>query len=175
MKRLLVVGVACGFLHAGPLWAQHDHHDSPYAGQEASEIPSLTDQELADLLAGAGMGMAKPAELNHYPGPKHVLELADDLQLSQEQRDELEEIRSTMLSQAIEIGEQIIEAERILNQRFAHEHIDEDTLEELTGQIAELYGQLRYIHLAAHLTTKATLTADQVAEYDDLRGYASDR
>ena len=32
------------------------------------------------------MGLALAAELNGYPGPSHVLELADKLELSAEQR-----------------------------------------------------------------------------------------
>jgi Spy/CpxP family protein refolding chaperone len=171
--RVMAVGLACWITCAGPLWAQHDHAVSPYAGLESSGIPSLTVQQLEELRSGDGMGMAKPAELNHYPGPKHALDLADELGLSQEQRGQLEEVRAAMLSDAVRIGESIIEAERELNRRFAHGHIDELTLEDLSARTAELYGELRYVHLRAHLATKAILTAEQVVAYDRLRGYAS--
>ena len=50
-------------------------------------MKSLSDQQLSDLRAGRGMGMALPAELNGYPGPVHVLELADALGLTPEQRE----------------------------------------------------------------------------------------
>lgn len=176
--RLLTIGLSstawfAAALFAGPLSAQHDHAESPYAGEQTSEIPSLTLQQLEGLRRGEGMGLAKPAELNHYPGPKHVLELADDLHLSQEQRTQIEEIRSTMAGGAIRIGAQIIQAEATLNRRFSHGHIDETTLEDLVTQIAGLYGKLRFVHLAAHLSTRAILTTDQVATYDRLRGYTS--
>ena len=59
--------------------------ESPYAGQEGRRIKSLSNREIAAYLAGAGMGFAKPAELNHYPGPKHVLELLDEMELTPEQ------------------------------------------------------------------------------------------
>jgi hypothetical protein len=59
---------------------------SPYASQESREIKSLSPQEASDLLAGKGMGFAKAAELNGYPGPAHVLELAAQLQLTPEQK-----------------------------------------------------------------------------------------
>ena len=55
---------------------------SPYAGEELRSIKSLSSQEIDSLKSGQGMGFAKLAELNHYPGPKHVLELADDLGLT---------------------------------------------------------------------------------------------
>ncbi len=171
--RGFAIGFVCVIGCAGTLRAQHEHAASPYAGQEASEIPSLTVEQFEGLRSGDGMGMAKPAELNHYPGPKHVLELADDLGLSQEQRQGIEEARAAMLSDAVRIGASIIEAERTLNQRFAHGHIDEATLEDLTARIATMYGELRYVHLRAHLTKQALLTTEQVAAYDRLRGYAS--
>ena len=54
---------------------------SPYSGQETRDIKALSDDERRRLLEGHGMGMALPAELNRYPGPKHVLELAGELDL----------------------------------------------------------------------------------------------
>jgi len=48
---------------------------SPYAGEELNEIKSLSPVEINDLLQGNGMGFAKAAELNQYPGPRHVLEI----------------------------------------------------------------------------------------------------
>ena len=50
----------------------------PYAGMQARPIKALSEQQVADLAAGRGMGLALAAELNGYPGPSHVLELADD-------------------------------------------------------------------------------------------------
>ena len=59
---------------------------SPYAGMPTRAIKALSDQQIADLRAGRCMGMALPAELNGYPGPAHVLELADKLELTPDQR-----------------------------------------------------------------------------------------
>src|SRR5262245_46650234 len=42
---------------------------SPYAGQEQRAIKALSDEEIRDLLEARGMGLAKAAELNPYPGP----------------------------------------------------------------------------------------------------------
>ena len=52
-----------------------------YAGQQGRDIKALSEQETADLLAGRGMGLAQAGELNHHPGPAHVLELKDRLAL----------------------------------------------------------------------------------------------
>jgi len=168
----LLAGMMIGIASlASPLSAQQEHEESPYAGMESSEIPSLTAKETEDLRAAAGMGFAKPAELNHYPGPKHVLELAEGLELTDAQRAETLQIQAAMRERAMELGNAIIDAERKLNLRFQHGHIDDGSLAALTAEIAEMYGQLRYTHLRAHLAMKAVLGEEQVAAYDRLRGY----
>src|SRR3712207_9323090 len=78
---------------------------------EAREIKALSPQEVADLRAGRGMGLALPAELNRYPGPMHVLELADPLDLSPEQRRRMEGLVEAMRAEARPLGEAVIAAE----------------------------------------------------------------
>lgn len=163
---------ACALtISSGPLVAQTDHHHSPYADQPSSGIASLSVQELEDLESGAGMGFARAAELNHYPGPRHVLELADSLGLTAEQRTRVTGIFDAMLSRAQELGAQIIEAERQLSRRFEHGHVDSATVKSATAAIGALTAELRAVHLNAHLVVKALLTPDQVVAYDRLRGY----
>ncbi|NNK49885.1 MAG: hypothetical protein HKP01_13510 [Gemmatimonadetes bacterium] len=168
---VLLALAACAV--ARPGYAQHEHEDSQYAGMEHGEIPSLTSQELEDLRSGAGMGFAKAAELNHYPGPLHALELADAIELTDEQRSDILEIQSGMRERAIELGTAIIDAERHLNLRFRRGHLDEEDLASATREIARLHGELRYTHLRAHLATRDVLEQEQVAEYDRLRGYTN--
>lgn len=157
-----------------PLAAQHTHDASPYAHRERSEIAALTLQEIADLQAGAGMGFALAAELNHHPGPKHALELADSLGLTAEQANALEAVRSRMSREAIRLGEEIIGAEAELDRRFAHAHVDAGILREMTDRIAILYGELRFVHLVAHLETTRVLSTEQIEAYDRLRGYGGE-
>jgi hypothetical protein len=45
---------------------------TPYAGMQDRAIKALSEQQVADLGAGRGMGLALAAELNDYPGPSHV-------------------------------------------------------------------------------------------------------
>src|SRR6266851_4282422 len=87
---------------------------SPYAGQQQRSIKALSDQEIGDLLEGRGMGLAKAGELNSYPGPLHVLQLAEQLALSATQRATTEALYAGMRDEAVSIGRQIIEAERTL-------------------------------------------------------------
>lgn len=154
--------------------SQHGSHSSPYADQESSGIAALSLQEMEDLESGAGMGLARAAELNHYPGPKHVLELAEALLLSGDQLAEVEEIHLEMLAEAKRVGKEILEKETLLDRRFAHRHIDESTLRQLTRELGVLYGELRFSHMVAHLRVSSLLTQDQVDTYDELRGYKTD-
>jgi hypothetical protein len=47
---------------------------SPYAGYQQRPVKAPSEQQVADLRAGRGIGLALAAELNGYPGPVHVLE-----------------------------------------------------------------------------------------------------
>lgn len=64
---------------------QAEMHQSEYVGQESRAVKSLSDEEIAAFKHGKGFGLAKAAELNGYPGPKHVLALAKELSLTDEQ------------------------------------------------------------------------------------------
>lgn len=77
-----------------PAWAQHDK--SPYAGQEQRAIKALSEGEIEAYLSGAGMGLAKAAELNGFPGPKHVLELEAELGLTDRQKQTTQQIYDRM-------------------------------------------------------------------------------
>ncbi len=144
---------------------------SPYAGQEARGIKALAPEREAGLLAGAGLGYAKAAELNGHAGPKHVLELASKLELSAEQRTAVEASFERMKAAAIEVGTDLVAAEAELDRRFAHRHLDEAKLTALTARIGELEGRLRFVHLNAHLETDAILAPGQRQRYAELRGY----
>jgi hypothetical protein len=49
-------------------------------------IKALSAEDVDGLLTGRGLALARAAELNGYPGPMHVLEHADALGLTGEQR-----------------------------------------------------------------------------------------
>jgi Spy/CpxP family protein refolding chaperone len=145
--------------------------DSPYAGQETRAIKALSAEEMQALLSGQGMGLAKAAELNHYPGPRHVLDLATPLQLSEPQRTETQQIYDRMHQEAVRLGTLIVDKERELEYLFAAEAVDSHTLQSLAKQIAQLQGDLRVAHLQAHVEMKRVLSREQIDTYDALRGY----
>jgi hypothetical protein len=125
---------------AGPALAQHQHGQSPYAGMQQRPVKALSDQQLADLQAGRGMGLALAGELNGYPGPSHVLELADQLQLDDAQRQRVRQLYESMKAEAIPVGEKLIAQEAALDQAFARREILPATLTSLTAQIGETQG-----------------------------------
>ncbi len=139
----------------------------------APAIRSLSPDEVKGYLAGEGLGMAKAAELNHYPGPKHVLAIAEHLKLSDAQKAAIEKVEAAMTAAAVPLGRQIVDAEAALDRAFANGTIDQATLTTLTERIGTLQGRLRDVHLSAHLATRELLTADQITMYDSMRGNQS--
>ena len=144
---------------------------SPYAGQETRAIKSLTAEEVESLKNGEGMGFAKLAELNHYPGPRHVLDLAEALHLTPSQLAATEALFAEMRGAAVARGEELLAAEAALDRAFAEDDIDAQALENALLDIGELRARLRYVHLEAHLRQKRLLTQEQVLRYDEMRGY----
>lgn len=146
---------------------------SSYAGQEQRDIKSLSPEEIQSYLAGKGAGLAKAAELNHYPGPKHVLELADKLQLSEEQKTRSQAIFDAMQKEAIYQGKALVVKEGELDRLFAAGTATSNSLRSTLDQIGALQAEVRRSHLQAHIEQQAVLTKAQVAKYDELRGYTS--
>jgi len=156
----------------------HDEHSnqqqSQYSGQESREIKALTTQEVEGYLNGMGMGLAKVAELNQYPGPKHVLELADQLELSEQQREETEALYNQMKEKAVDKGETYIAKERELNQLFESDEVSSLMVDSLLVEIGKIKGSLRAVHVTTHIDMRDILTSEQIMKYDELRGYGED-
>jgi len=96
--RLIVAAVAISALTSAAIAQQ------PYAGLQDRTVKTLSEQQIADLTAGRGMGLALAAELNGYPGPVHVIEMADQLRLSPEQVSKLKALFEAMKAETIPLG-----------------------------------------------------------------------
>jgi Spy/CpxP family protein refolding chaperone len=147
---------------------------SKYAGEEKREIKSLSSDDIRELTEGGGWGLAKAAELNGLPGPKHILEMKNEINLTEDQEARVKLIYREMNAKAVELGEVLIAHERELNSLFANRNMDEQTLEDLLGRISETYKMLRFTHLAAHLKMLDILRDEQIEQYNKLRGYFAD-
>jgi len=148
---------------------------TPYAGMQTRPVKALSEQQVSDLSAGRGMGLALAAELNGYPGPSHVLELADKLELSSDQRAQVQSLFNSMKAEAQPLGLKLIAQETDLDRLFASRAITSDSLKTSTTAIAATQGELREAHLKYHLSTAALLTPVQMQRYAELRGYGSDK
>jgi hypothetical protein len=146
---------------------------TPYADMQARSIKALSEQQIADLAAGRGMGLALAAELNGYPGPSHVLELADKLALSVDQHDRVLALFNSMKAEAIPLGSRLIEQEAQLDRKFAAHLMTPEDLKFETAAIAITQGELRETHLKYHLQMVTVLTPAQMHRYGELRGYGS--
>ena len=144
---------------------------TPYAGMQARPIKALSDQQIADLKAGRGMGLALAAELNGYPGPLHVLELADKLDLSAAQRTGVQRLFDQMKTEAMPLGSRLIEQEADLDRQFASRTVTPESLKTSIAAVATTQGSLRETHLKYHLSTGAMLSPSQMLRYAELRGY----
>ncbi|MGF1476753.1 MAG: periplasmic heavy metal sensor [Geminicoccaceae bacterium] len=143
----------------------------PYRGQQDRAIKAMDVERLDGLRNGAGLGYAKPAELNGWPGPLHALELADELGLSDRQRQALSALRQSMLAKARPLGNALIDAELQLDELFRSGEPSPGKIAAATARSATLEGELRAVHLRAHLEAKPLLNHHQLRRYQQSRGY----
>lgn len=166
MRKRVVAGLLA-LLISGPAVAA----ESGYAGLENRQIKALSPAQIDDLRAGRGMGMALAAELNNYPGPRHVLDLSERLGLSADQYKRVSDIFDEMAARAKELGARVVAAEMRLDALFAGKRAGKAVLRSHVSDIAGLNGELRYLHLRYHLDVRALLSDAQIARYGQLRGY----
>ncbi|EFL87920.1 Spy/CpxP family protein refolding chaperone [Ahrensia sp. R2A130] len=167
----LAIGGAAGFY--GPEILRHAAKSSaPYAGQQERAVTSLSSKDIEQLRAGAGWGLAKPAEFNGYPGPAHIIEFADKLDLTTSQRQSIDAAFAAMQVRAKQLGAALIDAELALDTAFRENTIDRASLDDLLSRTEQVRAQLRSVHLATHLEVTPVLNETQKARYAQLRGYA---
>lgn len=173
--RLVVLG-SCATIALGSAVhaASGQETASPYADETGREIKALSPEEVAGLLEGAGLGFAQAAELNGVPGPRHVLELASELDLGDEQRARVQAVYDRMHDAAVELGRLVVELERELDRAFAKPQLASEEVQRLTSEIGEARSRLRATHLIAHLETAKILSSGQIDRYGHLRGYSGD-
>lgn len=173
-KNFIVAMIA--LLPMAAVGQDHGHGEStaPYAGFETREITSLSEQDIEELRRGGGWGLALPAELNGRPGPAHLLELREELELSAEQVQAISVIYEDMRVAAITAGERFLAAEATISDAFAGSELSEEALRELLEEAADARAALRFIHLSRHLSTPELLSEAQIQRYSVLRGYSGD-
>tara|TARA_B100001105_G_C22216982_1_gene367934 strand:- start:62 stop:595 length:534 start_codon:yes stop_codon:yes gene_type:complete len=149
-------------------------YTSKYVGEENRKIKSLSPDDVEELKKGGGWGLAKAAELNGLPGPAHILEMEDKINLTDKQKKKIQKIYNEMKGEAIALGKQLIRLEMGLNRGFSNRNINQELLENYVREIEKVRAKLRIVHLSTHLQTPNILTNKQIILYNKLRGYSKD-
>jgi Spy/CpxP family protein refolding chaperone len=134
-------------------------------GPLRSQVPPDRDA----LLNGDDNGMAACAESNGYPGPKHVLDLAERLALTARQKHDLREIYDDMNTRARALGKMIVKIEEELNYAFNSGMLSQESAADDAESVGKMRGTLRGVHLSAHIRTKELLTKKQLEQYAAFR------
>jgi Spy/CpxP family protein refolding chaperone len=168
-----LAGVAVGAVAvvAWPAVMKHAEGVSPYGGQHLRQVSSLSAEDMRALVAGEGWGLAKPAELNGVAGPRHVLDLAEQLSLSPEQRERVGTVFEAMRAEARRLGEELIAAEQALDAAFRQGDVTREAIDGLIRRAERARAALRLVHLDAHRATAPLLNPAQKQRYAELRGY----
>ena len=171
MKNILPIAACAVAVFTALLSTAMAQSSQPYSGMQNRPIKALSDQQVADLKAACGMGLALAAELNGYPGPSHLLELSDKLGLTSDQHSALKGMLDAMKAETIQLGENLVAQEKELDRLFAENVISEQQLMAATENIGETQAHLRNAHLRHHLLARAILQPSQIHRYAELRGY----
>ena len=176
MKTAIVLAAA--WLALSPALAHdgHEHGGAPpvapnYAAPPAREIKALSSQEQRGWMEGENMGMARAAELNGYPAPMMVLEMAQTLKLTPQQAAATRELMTRHKAEVRKLGAELVDAERQLDVAFREHHADPADVDRLTGQISQLQGRIRASHLRTHVAAQALLTPEQMQQYAGMHGF----
>jgi len=167
-SRIGVVLFAVWMASAGG--AQQHTHTPAAAGAGTAQAAhhAFLEQERAAIERGEGFGMALPADRSGYPGPKHILELKDELKLTAGQQAAVEKLFAHMKEKAIARGKEVLSAEARLEKMFADRRPEAELREE-SFRVASLRAELRWVHLEAHLAARKLLTPEQLSTYHHLR------
>lgn len=163
---VLLAGLSAG---AAPAQDHHGGGGAAAAKPHAMHSAYSAEERAAGLREGRGMGLALAAETNGYPGPRHVLELAEALALTPEQRQRTQRLFDDMDAQARTLGARLLREEAALDAMFAGKRATRDELVRIVGAAAEAEAALKIVHLETHLAMMEMLTPAQVALYVELR------
>jgi len=148
--------------------------NSENSNQNHKTLKSLSNNEINNYLTGKGMGFAKPAELNNYPGPRHVLDISDELSLSKNQIDKTKFLFNQMQSTAKKLGAILIDKEMDIENLFSSSKATSENLSHLLIESANIKAKIRLAHLTAHIQQKDILNKHQIIKYNEIRGYSGD-
>lgn len=168
MKPMLV-GVVSSLLLAVPV---HSPLAAPPAQAAQAAHHACLEEERQAIERGQGFGMALVADRNGFPGPRHILDMKDELKLSADQVRDVQQLFDKMHNRAVELGNELLAKEAELDRLFAQGVSGEASVRHLLTESALLRAELRWVHIFAHLEARDLLTPEQRRAYHAAR-YAS--
>lgn len=146
-------------------WGQHGHgHEGGHQAAQACAVEF--DKVVGE---GRGFGMAFVADQNGYPGPMHVVELKDRLKLTADQEAKAQALMHAMFSESKPKSARLLELEAKLRRLFADRTADVTAVRATVAEVERARGEVRLVHLLAHLKTRELLTEDQRRIYHEAR------
>lgn len=121
------------------------------------------------LESGQGIGMAMVADRNGYPGPRHILDTKEKLQLSPDQERKVQALFESMHARAVVLGNEVLAKEAELERLLSGGDPDEAGVRRLLAESAALRAELRWVHFSAHLEARGILTPEQLHLYHAAR------
>ena len=114
----------------------------------AQAAPMFSSAERSQgLLEGKGMGLATPAENHGYPGPRHVLDAANQLHLTPDQKAKTEALVAEMKAEAIPQAKLLLADEAALDDLFINHQATLANITAASDKAAQAESALRVIHL----------------------------
>lgn len=142
---------------------------APPAPSGGATHHACLEEERQAIERGQGFGMALVADRNGFPGPRHVLDMKDDLQLSAEQVREVERLFEKMHARAVSLGNELLMKEAELDRLFGDEVPEEAAVRRHLAEMGALRAELRWVHLSAHLEARGLLSPAQRHAYHAAR------
>jgi Spy/CpxP family protein refolding chaperone len=138
------------------------------AGQGHRAAEACAEEAKKVVAEGRGFGMAFAADQHGYPGPMHVLELKDVLELTSDQEAVTRSLEAAVRAE-IQKSARLIDAEQRLDRLFASGGATEEVVRAVVADVEAARSEVRLVHLLAHLKMREVLTEEQRRLYHQRR------
>jgi len=171
MRAGLVCALALAFVPASAAAQPAGHQHAPGGAPSEGHLKAQACLDEFDAVVGdgRGFGLAFAADQHGYPGPMHVLELKDRLGLTPEQETRVRALMQGMFAESRPKSARLLDAEARLRALFAGGGADEAAVRAATAEVERARGEVRLVHLLAHLKTREILTDAQRRAYQEAR------
>ena len=173
LRSIFLVAAAGVLLSSTLVFAQSGGHGAHGDGTSAAAphrgVQAAMDEMDRVIGTGLGAGLAFAADQNGFPGPLHVLELADRLRLTAEQTRRMEALQTAMLAASRPASRLLLDAEARLRRLFADGVADEARVRSAVAEVERARTEVRLVHLLTHLQVRPELTDEQRRLYQQAR------